>query len=127
LESYKISKTTNSSSATHKKTDGRWAHNNVEKASTFAQHLEKRFHPYPGLDILPVLNSNDYLDKIPLATPREAAEEIRSNLNPTKAPGFDFITGEFLKNFKRKSLGQTDYANKFLHSAKLYPRRMENC
>jgi hypothetical protein len=53
---------------------------------------------------------NDYLDKIPLATPREVAEEIRTNLNPKKAPGFDLITG-ILKNF----------------SAKLYPRCMENC
>jgi hypothetical protein len=83
-----------------KTTDGRWARNNLEKANTFAQHLEKRFHPYPGLCILPVLNSNDYLGKIPLATPREVAEEIRTNLNPQKAHGFDLIIGEILKNFK---------------------------
>jgi hypothetical protein len=86
-----------------KKTDGRWACNNLEKANTFA-HLEKRFHPYSGLGKLPVLNSNDYLDKIPLATPREVAEEIRTNLNPKKTPGFDLITGEILKNLKRKAL-----------------------
>jgi hypothetical protein len=47
---------------------GRWARNNFEKANIFAQHLEKRFHPNPGPDTLPVLNSNDYLDKIPLVT-----------------------------------------------------------
>jgi hypothetical protein len=104
LESYKISKTFNSSSATHQKTDGRWACNNLEKANTFAQHLEKRFHPYPGLGKLPVLNSNDYLGKIPLATPREVTEDIRTNLNNKKAPGFDLITGEILKNFKRRAL-----------------------
>jgi hypothetical protein len=75
-----------------KKTDGRWARNNLETANTFAQHLEKRSHPYPGLGTLPVLNSNDYLDKIPLATPREVAEDIRTNLNPIKVPGFDLIT-----------------------------------
>jgi hypothetical protein len=68
-----------------KKTDGRWARNNLEKANIFAQHLEKIFHPYPRLDTLPVLNSNDYLDKIPLATPTEVAEEIRTNLNPKKS------------------------------------------
>jgi hypothetical protein len=68
------------------------------------QHLEKKFHPYPGLDTLPVLNSNHYLDKIPLVTPREVAEEIRINLNPKEAPGMDLITGEILKNFKRKAL-----------------------
>jgi hypothetical protein len=32
------------------KTDGRWAHNNLEKTNTFAQHLEERFHQNPGLD-----------------------------------------------------------------------------
>jgi hypothetical protein len=69
---------TNSSSATDKKTDGRWARNNSEKANTFAQHLVKRFNPYSGLGPLLVLNSNDYLDKIPLATPREVAEERRT-------------------------------------------------
>jgi hypothetical protein len=63
-------------------TDGTWARNNWEKANTFVQHLEKRFHPYPGLGTLPVIKSNDYLDKIPLATPREVAEVIRTNLNP---------------------------------------------
>jgi hypothetical protein len=68
------------------------------------QHPEKRFHPYPGLSTLLVLNSNDYLDKIPLATPREVAEKIRTSLNPKKSPGFDLITGEILKNFKRKAL-----------------------
>jgi hypothetical protein len=68
-----------------KKADGRWARNNLENANTFARHLEKRFHPYPGLGILPVLNSNDYLDKIPLVNLRELAEDIRTNLNPQKS------------------------------------------
>jgi hypothetical protein len=53
---------------------------------------------------LPFLNSNDYLDKIPLVTPREIAEKIRTNLSPKKAPGCDPITGEILKIFKRKAL-----------------------
>jgi hypothetical protein len=39
-----------------------------------------------------------------LVIPREVAEEIRTNLNPRKAPGIDLITGEILKNFKRKAL-----------------------
>jgi hypothetical protein len=41
---------------------------------------------------------------IPLVTPREVAEEIRTNLNPKKAPGFYHVTGEILKSFKRKAL-----------------------
>jgi hypothetical protein len=89
--------------------------------------LKKRFHPNPGLDTLPVLNSNYYLDKIPLVTPREVAEEIRTNLSPKIATGFDLITGDILKNFKKKALGQTDYVNQRLRLAKLYPRCMENC
>jgi hypothetical protein len=80
------------------------ARNSLKKANIFAQHLDNRFHPNPGLGTLPVLNLNDYLDKCPLATPREVAKEIRTNLNPQKAPGFDLITGEVLKNFKRKAL-----------------------
>jgi hypothetical protein len=47
VESYEISKTSNSSSANHKKTDGRWASNNLDKENTFAQHLENLFHPNP--------------------------------------------------------------------------------
>jgi hypothetical protein len=83
--------------------DGKWARNNTEKANIFAQHLEQRFLPNPGPDILPLLTSNDYLDKIPLVTPKEVSEEIMNNLNPKKAPGFDLITGEILKNLKRKA------------------------
>jgi hypothetical protein len=41
---------------------------------------------------LPVLNSNHYLDNIPLVTPREVAEEIRTNLNPKKH--LDLISSE---------------------------------
>jgi hypothetical protein len=87
-----------------KNTAGRWVRNNLEKASTSAQSLEKRFHPYPGLDTLPVLNSNDYLDMIPLVNHREVAEEIRTNLNPQKTSGFDLIVSEILKNCNRKAL-----------------------
>jgi hypothetical protein len=57
---------------------------------------------------------------------REVAKEIRTNLNPKKAPGFDLITGKILKKFKRKALVKL-IINQCLHSAKLYPRCMENC
>jgi hypothetical protein len=63
------------------KTDGRWARTNLEKANIFAEHLKNRLNPNPGLDTLPVLNSDDYLDNIPLVTPREVAREIRTDLN----------------------------------------------
>jgi hypothetical protein len=65
--------------------------------------LKKRFHPNPGLDTLPDLNSNDYLYKIPLVTPREIAEETVTETVP-KTPGFYLTTGDILKNLKRKAL-----------------------
>jgi hypothetical protein len=86
------------------KKDGGWASNNLEKANIFAQYLEKIFHPNPGLDTLPIPNSNDYLDKMPLISPREVAERIKTYLNPQKAPRFDLVREEILKNFKRKAL-----------------------
>jgi hypothetical protein len=67
------------------------------------------------------------MNKIPLVSPREVAKEIRTNLGAKKTPGFDLFTGEILKNFKRKSLGQTDYINQCLHSAKLYAKCTEKC
>jgi hypothetical protein len=87
-----------------RRTDGKWARSNLEKATIFAQHLEQRFYPNPGPDSLPDLNPNESLDMIPLVTPKEITEEIRTNLNSNKAPGFDLITGEILKHFKRKAL-----------------------
>jgi hypothetical protein len=47
---------------------------------------------------------NDYEDTIPLVTPKEVAEEIRTNLNPKKAPGFNMITGSILTKLQRKGL-----------------------
>jgi hypothetical protein len=107
------------------KTGELWARNNVEKANKFSLHLEKRFHPNSGLDTLPVLNANDYMEKIPLATPRTVAEAIRTNLNPRKMPGVDLITWEIFKNFKEKPW--SNYVIQCLHSAKLYSKCMENC
>jgi hypothetical protein len=85
-----------------RKTNGRWARNNLEKVNKFAQQLAKRFDPYAGLGTLPVLNSNDYLDKIPLATPREVAEEIRTNLNPKKHLDLISSQGKFIRTLKEK-------------------------
>jgi hypothetical protein len=40
---------------------------------------------------------------------------MRTNLNPKEAPGFDLITGEFLKEFKRKALvKRTTLINAFI-------------
>jgi hypothetical protein len=57
-------------------------------------------HPYPGLDTLPVLNLNDYLDKIPLVAPIEVAEELIS----TPKTHLDLISsqGKFLRALKEE-------------------------
>jgi hypothetical protein len=37
-------------------------------------------------------------------TPKEVTNEIKCNINPRKAPGFDLITGEILKRLPRKDV-----------------------
>jgi hypothetical protein len=72
--------------------------------------LESRFLPNPGSGELPELNLNDYEDTIPLVTPKETAEEIRTNLNPKKAAGFHMTTGTIRKKLQR-NIGKTTQIN----------------
>jgi hypothetical protein len=39
---------------------------------------------------------------IAFVTPKEVAEEIKTNINPKKSPRYDLITGEILKNLLKK-------------------------
>lgn len=87
-----------------RKPDRKWARNNLQKANIFAEHLKTRFHLNEGDDALLHLNSNNYLDKIPLVTPKEVADEVKKNPNAKKAPGYDLVTGETLKRFQKKIL-----------------------
>jgi hypothetical protein len=43
-------------------------------------------------------------ENIPSMTPTEVANEIKRNINPRKAPGFDPITGEILEQLPRNGL-----------------------
>jgi hypothetical protein len=43
-------------------------------------------------------------EEIPSVTPKEVANEIKRNINPRKATGFDLITGEILKQLPRKGV-----------------------
>lgn len=87
-----------------KKTDGTWAKDNKDKAELFADHLEKIFQPNE-------INSNsclveDYIvddSTIALFTQKEIYQEIKS-LKSNKAPGFDLITAEIVKELPRKAL-----------------------
>jgi hypothetical protein len=41
-------------------------------------------------------------EEIPMVTPKEVANVIKCIINPRKAPGFDLISGEILKQLQRK-------------------------
>jgi hypothetical protein len=41
---------------------------------------------------------------IAFVTPKEVAKEIKININPKKAPGYDLITGKILKNLPKKAI-----------------------
>lgn len=62
----------------------------MEKDNIFA---EKRFHPNEGDDALPHLYFKDYLDKIPLVTPKKMADKIKYNLNGEKSTGIQSCNG----------------------------------
>lgn len=84
--------------------DGSWARGDSEKASTFADHLQKVFtpHPYSGPEehkdcITRNLNiPAPLLEQIKNFTKSEIVKAI-NNLNLKKAPGYDLITGRILK------------------------------
>lgn len=52
---------------------------------------------------------NNITEEITPVTPREVAEEIESNLSPKKAPGFDLITGQILKQLPQKGIVMLTY------------------
>jgi hypothetical protein len=85
--------------------DGTWARSNQEKANLFANHLENTFQPYDiySDENLPMNGENTSIEIYPV-TPKEVALEIKTNINIKKAPGYDLITGEILKNLPRKGI-----------------------
>jgi hypothetical protein len=88
-----------------RKEDGSWAKSDEQKAELFADHLEQIFEPNEqqsrNEDQLILSEENE---EIPLVTPKEVANEIKCNINPRKAPGFDLITSEILKQLPRKGV-----------------------
>lgn len=93
-----------------KEENGTWAISNEQKAKRFAEHLEGIFRPNDSETsceplILEVNSTNlDEPNYIKLVTPREILREIKCNINPRKAPGYDLISGEILQNLSRKGL-----------------------
>lgn len=88
--------------------DGSWARNNIQKAARFAEHLENTFQPHDGNDLnLIEVEHNDIIIKH--VSPKKVTLEIKRNINSKKAPGFDLITGEVLKQFSRKAIVKLTY------------------
>lgn len=50
------------------------------------------------------MESNNEEREIDLVRSKEVVSEIRNNINPKKAPGFDLITGQILKMLPRKGI-----------------------
>ena len=75
------------------------------KALRFANYLETVFQPNVAEqdEILPEVGRQDEME-ISLITPMEVKNEISKNINPKKAPGFDLITEQVLKELPRKAL-----------------------
>lgn len=89
-----------------RRTDGKWARNNEQKAQQFAEHLENIFQPNEQQEDEVIIEEEivQENEEIKLATPTEVKNEIKNNINPKKAPGFDLITGEVLKQLPRKGI-----------------------
>lgn len=83
--------------------NGTWAKNSQQKADIFAKHLYETFQPNDGDD-----NLNQEIAQqdaeISFTSPKEIMQEIANNIDPKKAPGYDLITGEILKQLPRKAI-----------------------
>ncbi|KAL1460245.1 hypothetical protein WDU94_012171 [Cyamophila willieti] len=87
-------------------TEGQWIRDNQSKANVFAEYLANIFSPNePGPNAEPLLDipyqEEEYC--IPNTTVREVQKTIKDEINPKKAPGYDLITGQVLKELPRKA------------------------
>lgn len=89
--------------------DGSWAKTNQQKAEVFANHLERTFQPNDGQLVQELPQHEGEEINIDLVTPKEVAEEIRTNISSKKAPGYDLVTGEILKKLPRKAIVKLTY------------------
>ena len=89
-----------------RKTDGKWARNNEQKAQQFAEHLEHTFQLQGNQEENEMITEDIVKENedIKLVTATEVKNEINNNINPKKAPGFDLITGEVLQQLPRKTM-----------------------
>lgn len=88
-----------------KNKDGNWAKTNKEKTELFADHLDKIFRPNNiNSDLCEEIDGiRNRENPINPFTQREVVEEIKC-LKSKKAPGYDLITAEVLKQLPKKGL-----------------------
>ena len=92
-----------------KDTQGKWAKDNQSKADLFADYLASIFTSNPAdpnEQILESVSLKDHEIKIPLTSVKEIQKIIKSEISSKKAPGYDLITGQILKELPRKALVQ---------------------
>ncbi|GBP86406.1 Probable RNA-directed DNA polymerase from transposon BS [Eumeta japonica] len=89
---------------------GTWARSDGEKATTFADHLQKGFEPPPSKDHSVDNEIDEYLSSpnqlcLPLkhVTLYELSREIRK-LKEGKCPGYDLVDATLLKQLPKKGL-----------------------
>jgi hypothetical protein len=93
-----------------RKQDHTWARNNKEKAEVFAEHLARSFKPNEEKNMdTPRRIEDTQVKPKPAITPKEILNAIKIHTNPKKAPGFDLITGEILKQLPKKAIIKITY------------------
>ncbi len=101
----KVLKRPTISTAPIRNEDGRWARSSKQKADLFARHLEETFQPLSRQtadENVNPMNRSDELEIQPV-TLQELKGEIK-NLNMRKAPGYDLITGQIIKELPNKAI-----------------------
>lgn len=76
----------------------------------FAEHLTAIFTPNEAQADNTLNNiNNPRTENITPVTTKDVANEITTNLNPKKAPGYDLIAGKILKQLPRKGIVMLTY------------------
>jgi len=87
------------------KKDRSWARCDQDKAEMYARHLERVFQSNniaSELDIEQCLPLNEIREKIKFFTPIKIANEIDTNINLKKTPGYDQTNPKMLKELPKK-------------------------
>ena len=99
-----------------------WARSDVERAETYAEHLEQRFQPNDlATDVRPDIHLAE-AEEVELFSPREIKNMISKKLNPKKAPGHDQITARILQELPRKGLVMLTYLYNAVLRLRYFPK-----